>query len=118
MIFIVNALDIILFDIFTDFYGIQELKITEFASKIVFHTFVTLNIFIPFARNINFFKSKSEIEILCKTIGYLFIIFYCSFKFKYSVFDPYLKKKLEKIEIFKKILNFELKENIDNKSIT
>jgi glucosaminylphosphatidylinositol acyltransferase len=110
LIFIVNTLDIVLFDFFTRMFGMNELEITQFASRIVFHAFLTINVFIPFAKSMKFFETHSESAILLKCFAYLFIIFYGCFKFKKSVFDFHLKSRLEKVPVFSKILNFEIKD--------
>ena len=110
LIFIVNAIDLLLFDVFSNFFKIGDLQITQFASRIVFHVFITINIFVPIAKFMGFFESKSDITALLKTLIYLFVIFYLSFKVKKLIFDSHLKKQIEKMPIIKKLIYFRLKD--------
>lgn len=110
LIFIVNSIDLLIFDIFSVIFKINELQITQFASRIVFHAFITMNIFVPIGRSIGFFKLKSEPIVFLKILIYLFIIFYLSFKVKKLIFNSHLKQAIEKMPKIKKLIYFKLKD--------
>lgn len=95
VVFIVNCSDLLIFNFCSEYFKICKLEITKFASRVVFHVFVTVNIFIPLARKNGFFESESDLIINAKVLFYLFVIFYGMSKIGNALIDKFLGKWLD-----------------------